>query len=153
MDVCYMCQKENCERDCYFRVGKICKYNEFEGNGGEPQCDPNECICCGEDDEIVLVPETEWSKFLRIKGICSSNEYTGNHPCDNGVLCDRCHNKDIQDEFKNWKAEDKEKVYYGVKDNSTGECAKSESLDSILEFIKNAVLDGSPIERIVFTNK
>lgn len=45
--------------------------------------------------------ESMWVQFLRIRGICRNDCY-GNMPCDYGVLCDKCLDEDIQQEFKNW---------------------------------------------------
>lgn len=39
-----------------------------------------------------------WVSLLNL--YCHADEYTGNRPCDNGVLCDRCHyDRELQSAF------------------------------------------------------
>lgn len=42
---------------------------------------------------------TVWGEVLNDL-CCKPNEVTGNRPCDNGVLCDRCTALDVQEEYE-----------------------------------------------------
>lgn len=44
-----------------------------------------------------------WGAFLEAKGFCSGNPITGNRPCDNGAICDKCAPDWVQKEYERWK--------------------------------------------------
>lgn len=46
---------------------------------------------------------SKWVQFLKEKGICNEDRW-GNMPCDNGKLCDTCHDYEVQEEYKIWSA-------------------------------------------------
>ena len=39
-----------------------------------------------------------WDEFLNVEFGCYADE-NGNHPCDNGALCDRCSDEKTYEEF------------------------------------------------------
>ena len=43
-----------------------------------------------------------WVEFLKVRRICSPDVF-GNMPCDNGLMCDKCHASYIQEDYKKWK--------------------------------------------------
>jgi hypothetical protein len=43
--MCFMCCDRNCYIDCYYNVGRVCKYGIFEPSGVEPECSPEQCEC------------------------------------------------------------------------------------------------------------
>ena len=40
-----------------------------------------------------------WDEFLNVEFGCYSDE-NGNHPCDNGELCDRCSDEKFYENFR-----------------------------------------------------
>lgn len=53
-----------------------------------------------EDDELP-VPVSHWVEFMAECGICHEDAI-GNMPCDNGLVCDKCHEDGIQSMYKGW---------------------------------------------------
>jgi hypothetical protein len=48
-------------------------------------------------------PKTDWELFLD-RHFCQAHYYTGNRPCDDGVMCDRCRTPRAEAQYKQFKA-------------------------------------------------